>query len=335
MTASAAVAFSPIREHEHRTFTRLGHHLGSEVVALLADPSLIELSANPDGSLWADRIGQNGMARSGFLDPHRCELFINSVASSLGLVIDRNVSPVLSGELPPAPPWRGARFQAMLPPAVQSPAFSIRMHATGIFSLAEYEARGIMTTVQRAAIEAAATARLNLLVAGATVSGKSTLLNAILAHIASATPSDRVAVLEDTCELQVSSANRVQLHTTGGLTMNDLLATCMRLRPDRILIGEVKDKAALSFVKSLGTGHSGACTIHAGSAYGALRRLEDLIQEASVTPQRRQIAEAIDMIIVIRRDPRHPAGRVVKEVSELSSELSPSGEYVLTTIIGD
>ncbi|MER2510116.1 MAG: ATPase, T2SS/T4P/T4SS family [Amaricoccus sp.] len=323
-------AVSPREESAARTLARLSHHLGAEIIALLAQPGLSELSANPDGSVFVDRVGQDGMQRVGSIEPQRVELFVTAVGASLGLCIDRGSSPALSAELPPGDPWRGARLEALLPPAARAPCFSLRMHASAVFPLAEYEARGIMSADQRRAIESAVQARHNILVVGETLSGKSTLLNAIIAHVAAVTPAARFVILEDTTELQCAAANVVQLHTSGSLDMAALLRSAMRLRPDVIAIGEVRGKEALSFVDALGTGHTGYCTTHAGSALGGLRRLETLIRQASVDPQREQIAAALDLIVVIRRDPKSPASRRVSEVLALDSELSADGAYVLS-----
>jgi len=326
---TVALASSPRQEHTARSLDRLRHHLGDALLAVLTQPGLIELSVNPDGSVWADRLGQDGMQRVGSIESQRVELFITATAATLGLCIDRRSLPVLSAELPAGEPWRGARLQAWLPPLASAPCFSLRMHASAVFTLADYEARRIMSADQRRAIEAAVAARQNILVVGETASGKSTLLNAILAHVGETAPLDRFLILEDTTEIQCASANAVQLHTSGAVDMDELLRTCMRARPDRIVVGEVRGKEALTFVKALGTGHTGYCTIHAGSALGGLQRLEACIQEASITPQREQIAAALDLIVVIRRDPKATAGRCVREVLALDSVLSASGGYVL------
>jgi len=322
-------AVSPREESAARSLARLSHHLGAEIIALLAQPGLIELSVNPDGAVFVDRVGQDGMRRVGSVESQRVELFITATASTLGLCIDRRTSPALSAELPAGDPWRGARLQALLPPAVAAPCFSLRMHASAVFPLAEYEARGIMSADQRRTIEAAIVRRRNILVVGATASGKTTLLNAVLAHVTATAPLARIALLEDTTELQCVSPNVVAMHTTGELTMNELLRTCMRLRPDVIAVGEVRGKEALTFVKALGTGHTGYCSIHAGSALGGLHRLEACIQEASVNPQRAQIAAALDLVVAIARDPRSPAGRTVREVLALDDTLAADGSYVL------
>jgi len=196
-----------------------------------------------------------------------------------------------------------------------------------IYTLADYEASGIISANQRAIIESAIDRRENALIVGETKAGKTTLLNAILEYIARQSPNERVVLLEDTVELQARNANLVQLRAMeGSYEINDLLKDALRLRPDFLCIGEVRGKEALTFIKALWTGHPGACTVHASTALAGLRRVESMIQEASVTPQRSQIAEAINLVIVIRRDEKRPAKRAVTEIVRVKSTLS-DGDY--------
>jgi type IV secretion system protein VirB11 len=167
--------------------------------------------------------------------------------------------------------------------------------------------------------------RRNILVAGGTSTGKTTLTNALLAEVAKTT--DRVVLIEDTRELQCSSPNLVALRTKDGVaSLSDLVRSSLRLRPDRIPIGEVRGPEALDLLKAWGTGHPGGIgTIHAGTALGALRRLEQLIQEAVVTVPRALIAETIDVIAVL-------SGRGVnRRLSGLVSVegLKPDGDYLI------
>ncbi|ELO9508039.1 Flp pilus assembly complex ATPase component TadA [Salmonella enterica] len=168
--------------------------------------------------------------------------------------------------------------------------------------LDRYVADGILTTGQAEFLRRAVRERQNILIAGATSSGKTTLANALLAEIAAT--GDRVLVLEDTIELQCAARDHVPLRTRAGVvSMTELVRATMRLRPDRVIVGEVRGGEALDLVKVWGTGHPGGiATIHAGSALGALLRLEQLILEVAVNPPRALIAEAVNVVI-------HIAGR--------------------------
>ncbi len=174
----------------------------------------------------------------------------------------------------------------------------------------------------------AVVSRKNILVAGGTSTGKTTLTNALLAEVASS--SDRVVLIEDTRELQCAAPNLVSLRTKDGVaTLSDLVRSALRLRPDRIPIGEVRGAEALDLLKAWGTGHPGGIgTIHAGTALGTLRRLEQLIQESVVTVPRALIAETIDVIAVLVRD---GTGRRLSELAEVRG-LDAAGEYVLAPL---
>ncbi len=156
-----------------------------------------------------------------------------------------------------------------------------------VFTLDDYAAAGIMSAAQAATLRLAVAERRNILVAGGTSTGKTTLTNALLAEVAKT--ADRVVLIEDTRELQCLAPNLVALRTKDGVvSLSDLVRSSLRLRPDRIPIGEVRGAEALDLLKAWGTGHPGGIgTIHAGTGIGALRRLEQLIQEAVVTVPRR------------------------------------------------
>ena len=186
-----------------------------------------------------------------------------------------------------------------MPPIVYAPAFSIRKPAVAVFSLDDYVTAGVITMHQAAILRAAIAERKNILVAGGTSTGKTTLANALLAEVAKS--NDRVVLIEDTRELQCAAPNLVALRTKDGVaSLSELVRSSLRLRPDRIPIGEVRGSEALDLLKAWGTGHPGGIgTIHAGSALGTLRRLEQLIQEAVVTVPRALIAETIQIIAVL------------------------------------
>jgi type IV secretion system protein VirB11 len=216
---------------------------------------------------------------------------------------------------------------------VAAPAFAIRKPAVAVFTLDEYVAAGIMSAQQAEVLRQGVASRANILVAGGTSTGKTTLTNALLAEVAKT--SDRVVIIEDTRELQCAAPNLVAMRTKDGVaSLSDLVRSSLRLRPDRIPVGEVRGAEALDLLKAWGTGHPGGVgTIHAGSAIGALRRMEQLIQEAVVTVPRALIAETIDLVAVL-------SGRgSARRLSELASVegLGPDGDYRVapTVIEGD
>lgn len=268
--------------------------MGPEIAAALADPEVVEVLLNPDGSLWVDRLG-TGRAPTGVALPSLvAERIIRLVATHVRAEVHAG-TPILSAELPET----GERFLGVLPPVVRAPSFAIRKRAVRIMNLAQYVADGILTEDQAGFLRQAVRERLNIVVAGGTSTGKTTLANALLDEIAET--RDRVLILEDTLELQCRSDDHVSMRTEPGVTtMADLVRATLRLRPDRIVVGEVRGAEALDLLKAWGTGHPGGiATVHAGSALGALTRLEQLVQEVSVTVPRTLIAEAVHVIVFI------------------------------------
>ncbi|WP_414713924.1 P-type conjugative transfer ATPase TrbB [Sphingomonas sp.] len=294
--------------------------LGASIAAWLDDAEIVEVMLNPDGRLWVDRLGA-GLADTGMtVSAADGERIIRLVAHHVGTEVHAR-SPRVSAELPES----GERFEGLLPPVVTAPAFAIRKRAVAVFTLDDYVASGIISAAQCASLRAAVTGRENVLVAGGTGSGKTTLTNALLAEISGT--SDRIVLIEDTRELQCTAPNLVAMRTKEGVaTLSDLVRSSLRLRPDRIPIGEVRGAEALDLLKAWGTGHPGGFgTIHAGTALGALRRLEQLIQEAVTTVPRPLIAETIGLIAVLVRD---GSGRRLAELARVEG-LAPSGEYRL------
>ncbi len=298
--------------------------LGPAVARFLDDPAIVEVMLNPDGRLWIDRLA-SGLADTGEqLSPTDGERIIRLVAHHVGAEVHSG-APRVSAELP----GTGERFEGLLPPVVAAPAFAIRKPAVAVFSLADYVAAGIMSDGQADALRRAVTDRQNILVAGGTSTGKTTLTNALLAEVART--GDRVVLIEDTRELQCAAPNLVALRTQDGIvSLSELVRSSLRLRPDRIPIGEVRGAEALDLLKAWSTGHPGGIgTIHAGTAMGALRRLEQLIQEAIVTVPRALIAETIDVIAVLSG--RGSARRLAELVHVTG--LGATGDYVLAPTI--
>jgi len=295
--------------------------VGSEVAALLNDDRVVELMLNPDGCLWVDKLGEGRSFTGLKIPPANSERVIYLVASSTGAVCNAE-HPILSAEFPGS----GNRFQGLLPPVVSAPVFTIRKKALMVFTLDHYVEQRIMTPAQREAIVKAVRERKNILIVGGTGSGKTTLANAILNEIAQV--GDRIVIIEDTLELQCTAPDTVFLRSREHVSMNELLKATMRLRPDRIVVGEVRGAEALTLLKAWNTGHPGGCaTVHANSARGGLTRLEQLIQEAIATPQKELIAEAVNVIVFIER---YQHGRRIREVVEV--EGLQGGDYLLKPI---
>lgn len=295
--------------------------VGSEVAALLNDDRVVELMLNPDGCLWVDKLGEGRSFTGLKIPPANSERVIYLVASSTGAVCNAE-HPILSAKFSGS----GNRFQGLLPPVVSAPVFTIRKKALMVFTLDHYVEQRIMTPAQREAIVKAVRERKNILIVGGTGSGKTTLANAILNEIAQV--GDRIVIIEDTLELQCTAPDTVFLRSREHVSMNELLKATMRLRPDRIVVGEVRGAEALTLLKAWNTGHPGGCaTVHANSARGGLTRLEQLIQEAIPTPQKELIAEAVNVIVFIER---YQHGRRIREVVEV--EGLQGGDYLLKPI---
>jgi len=315
-------AFSSSKEAISRSARMLRTALGPAIATWLEDPGVVEVMLNPDGRLWVDRLTE-GLADTGErLSAADGERIVRLVAHHVGAEVHPG-SPRVSAELPET----GERFEGLIAPVVAAPAFAIRKPAVAVFTLDDYVRAAIMTADEADVLRRAVERRRNVLVAGGTSTGKTTLVNALLAEVAKT--SDRVVLIEDTRELQCKSPNLVALRTKDGIaSLSDLVRSSLRLRPDRIPIGEVRGAEALDLLKAWGTGHPGGIgTIHAGSALGALRRLEQLIQEAVVTVPRALIVETIDLIAVL-------AGRgPERRLAELAAieELGPNGDYVIVS----
>lgn len=268
--------------------------LGPAIAGFLEDPSIVEVMLNPDGRLWIDRLSEGLSDTGARLSPADGERIVRLVAHHVGAEVHSG-RPRVSAELPET----GERFEGLLPPVVAAPAFAIRKPAVAVFTLADYVAAEIMSAEEAEVLRRAVADRRNILVAGGTSTGKTTLTNALLAEVSKT--FDRVVLIEDTRELQCTAPNLVAMRTKDGVaSLADLVRSSLRLRPDRIPIGEVRGAEALDLLKAWGTGHPGGIgTIHASTALGALRRLEQLIQEAVITVPRALIAETIDLVAVL------------------------------------
>ena len=201
----------------------------------------------------------------------------------------------MSAELPES----GERFEGVLPPVSEAPCFSIRKPAGKLYRLSDYELSGVLIETQADVLRDAIQSHKNILIAGGTGSGKTTLANALLSEIAAS--GERIILIEDTRELSCDAQDCIALRTRDGVaSLGDLVRSTLRLRPDRIIVGEVRGGEALDMLKAWNTGHpGGVATVHANSAAAALTRLEQLIGETVVNAPRSLIAEAIDIVIYI------------------------------------
>jgi type IV secretion system protein VirB11 len=295
--------------------------MGPEIACALDDPAVIEVMVNPDGALRLDRLGEGRLDTKTRLGSAEVERIIRLVASHIRLEVHAG-NPIVSAELPES----GERFEGLLPPVSPAPCFSIRKPAAKIYTLADYVSDGLMAQPLADVLKRAVGHRRNIVIAGGTSSGKTTLANALLAEIA--TRDERVIILEDTRELQCAAPDCVNLRTKPGVAnLAALVRSTLRLRPDRIIVGEVRGAEALDMLKSWNTGHPGGiATVHANSARAALYRIEQLIQEAVVTVPRRLIAEAIDLVVFIRG---RGSARRIETIAEIEG-LDANGDYALT-----
>lgn len=300
-----------------RLMRKLQEALGEGLCRVLDEPDVVEIMLNPDGQLFIERLGQ-GINQAGKMKNSAAEVVIGCVAHILNTEVDAS-RPIVSGELP----LGGHRFEGLLPPVVAAPCFTIRRRASQLFRLDDYVSDNAMTPDQAHLIRDAIRAKLNIVISGGTGSGKTTLTNAVVAEIADIAPGDRLVILEDTVEIQCATRNVVALRTSDRVDMTKLLKSTMRMRPDRIIVGEVRDGAALTLLKAWNTGHPGGLTtIHSNTAQSALRRLEQLTAEVSPQPMQATIGEAVDLIVSVERTPN---GRRLREILRLHGFRD--GEY--------
>lgn len=303
-----------------RAKEKLKRDMGPSLMEALEDPETLEIMLNPDGKLWREKFGQP-MFCMGTVPVQRSKTILQTIAGFHKKIIDLN-SPFLECELP----IDGSRFAGQLPPLVAGPTFAIRKKASRIFLLDEYVDKGVMTRAQAEFICRTIAAHKNILVIGGTGSGKTTLLNAIIAEIVRQFPDERICIIEDTGELQCAAQNFVQFHTTFNVTMTDILRLILRMRPDRIFVGETRGPEALDMLDAWNTGHEGgAASLHANNTLSALTRLRSLISRNPFAPREIEpvIGEAVNVIVQISKTSE---GRRIKEIREIQGY--ENGEYI-------
>ena len=287
-------------EGEKRRAISLISSLGGDFLAHFFDSKTTEMILNPDGTLWHEKLGSPMMC-FGKLNSFDAKKVLNLVADYSGKTVNAG-NPMLSANFP----LDGSRFQGYVPPATQQPSFILRKKARSIFTLNQYVQSGGLTQKQLEEIHKAVVNRKNILIVGGTGTGKTTLMNAVIDDISKTHPNNRILTIEDTEELQVSSANKLSLLTTNALTMDDLIKGALRSRPDHILVGEVRGKEALSVLDAWSTGHpGGAATVHANSALEGLDHLAGLVTRHHDAPPYEEILKlvgtAVDLVVHIAR----------------------------------
>ena len=287
-------------ERQRREF-KLQRELGPDLVALMRDPEVREVMVNPDGRVFVDHA-RTGLGKTSItVESIHMKAALGTLAALLDTVITQD-QPVLQAELD----LFGGRIEGMRAPVVSAPSLTFRKKATQIYSLVEYVDSGRLTAARKRLLQTAVAEKKNILVVGGTGSGKTTFINALLRELGRQEPGSRIVLIEDTRELQCGLENTVELRAVPGVaTMEALLRTTLRLRPDRIVVGEVRGPEALTLLKSWNTGHPGGfASLHANDAPSALRRMELLVQEGCGHRLPELIAEVVDLIVHLERGAR-------------------------------
>mgnify|MGYP003289490611 CR=1 FL=1 len=301
-----------ISQEDNRGYRILNEALG-RIALKLSEEDVVEVYCNStDPYVWVEYAGK-GRNRTDILISVDDRRKIIQTVATFSNTIANGKNPIITSELPKY----GYRFEGSMPDVSLLPSFNIRKPAGVVFTLDDYVERNIMTDKQKEIIKLAVESRRNILIGGGTGSGKTTLCNAILAEMSRL--GSRLIILEDTRELQCTAQDFETFRTTDDVSMTKLLKTTLRRRPDRIIVGEVRDGAAYDLLKAWNTGHpGGVSTTHANSALDTLERIANLSMEtnhgSAVPPGNvinKLIASAINIVVFIDRSSETVAGKVV------------------------
>ncbi len=294
-------------ESRKRLYEKLYHDLGNTLIECLEEKAIHEIMLNPDGYLWIDHA-TTGLQSITQLRSPQAFAIIHAVAGLHDFIITQQ-SPLLEAELPFFRSLQGQRFIAQIPPIVSGPSFTIRKRSDIIFTLDDYRQTERITESQIVVLRDLIRNRKNILICGGPGSGKTTVINALILEMLQQDAQQRLLILEDVPELQCQAVNKVSMLTTATVTMTSLVRTAMRMRPDRILIGEVRGAEALDMLKAWNTGcPGGLCSVHANGAEEAIQRILDLAMENRLTAQPIQlVAHTIDAIVSVVRQ-KHQKG---------------------------
>src|SRR5258708_397606 len=272
---------------------------------LLADPSISDILVNTHKQVYVERKGLLELTSVNFRDSQHLLRIIDKIVSQVGRRVDES-TPMVDARLSD-----GSRVNAIIPPlAVDGPLLSIRRFSTDKLMPADLVERMAMTPGMMELLEAAVKAKMNIIISGGTGAGKTTLLNALSAFIS---PKERIVTIEDAAELQLKQPHVVRLETrppnlegNGAVRQRELLINCLRMRPDRIVVGEVRGAEALDMLQAMNTGHDGSLTtVHANTPRDALGRIETMVSMTGISfpirAMRAQIASAINIVIQVQR----------------------------------
>lgn len=315
-------------EHEKRLEKKLKRELGPLILDCLNDSKVEDISRNSDGWLWVKRQGQSWQKLSQFSDV-QTENVLRAIASSLGLIITPD-QPFLDGTLI----LDGSRIHGNIPPATRKPSFTIRKFPTFVLTLKDYLKQGALSQDHHKALLKIIELKKNIIVVGSTGSGKTLLTNALLDEAVNQSPTDRFVTIEDTSEIRCNASNTEQLFTSHNRSLEDLVKETLRMRPDRIIVGEVRGSEALHLLETWNTGHNGGiATAHSDSATptAALSRMEMLVSRSSSRLSnefiKRLIGSTVNVIVCIKNT---TTGRKIDSITHVTGYKN--GEYITKTI---
>jgi type IV secretion system protein VirB11 len=314
-------------EQLKRLDAKLKREFGPFIVAALENPHTQDICVNSDGRIWVEETEKRLYDTEEDIAPENLTAALGTIAAMNGMELNESNS-ILECSLP----LDGSRVEGTVPPTTpDGPSMAIRKHASAIFPLSRYVEEERVSEEAAEYLRGAIRGARNILVAGGTRSGKTTFVNALIRELLEIAPQDRLLVIEDTMELQCATKNKERFVASDDVSMQKLLKTAMRYRPDRIIIGEVRGKEALDLLKSWNTGHPGGfATVHANDALAALIRLEHLVMEASAAPMPSLIAEAVNVVVYMMEFGR--LGRRVTEIIEVTGYKG--GEYRYERVYG-